>query len=43
MRTINFWDYRQEYKFLKKKKLFSKIDKTLTSGKIFFGTELETF
>lgn len=43
MKTLNFWDFKTEYKFLKKKKLFSKIDKTLTSGKLFFGNELETF
>ena len=40
---INFWDYSNEYKFLKNKNLISKIDKSLSSGKIFYGKQLDIF
>ena len=40
---INFWDYSDEYKFLKNNNLISKIDSSLTSGKIFYGKQLYAF
>ena len=40
---INFWDYSNEYKFLKNKNLISKIDESLASGKIFYGKQLQIF
>tara|TARA_Y100000590_G_scaffold464615_1_gene634500 strand:- start:842 stop:1972 length:1131 start_codon:yes stop_codon:yes gene_type:complete len=39
---INFWSFTEEYKDLRKKILKS-IDKTLSSGQIFFGSELQKF
>ena len=39
---IKSWEYKIEYKFLKKKILTS-IDKTLNSGNLFFGYELKKF
>ena len=38
----NFWNYKKEYKILRKNILKS-IDKTLMSGNIFFGNELNKF
>ncbi len=39
---IKSWSYIEEYKRLRKKILKS-IDKTLISGQIFFGKELQKF
>ena len=39
---IKSWEYKNEYNYLKKKILAS-IDKTLKSGKLFFGNELNKF
>ena len=39
---IKFWSYKKEYTKLKKK-IIKKIDKTISSGVIFFGKELKTF
>lgn len=39
---IKFWSYQEEYKKYKKK-LLSKINKTIKGGSIFFGRELEEF
>jgi len=39
---IKFWSYKQEYKYFRSKILKS-IDKTLNSGKLFFGQELNKF
>lgn len=39
---IKSWEYKNEYNYLKKKILAS-IDKTLKSGKLFFGNELSKF
>ena len=39
---INFWSYKREYKKINKK-LLKKIDKVLTKGDIFFGSELKSF
>ena len=39
---IKSWDYKKEYNLLKKKIIFS-IDKSLRSGKLFFGNEVLKF
>ena len=39
---INFWTYKKEYQKYRKK-IISKIDKTLSKGSIFFGDELKKF
>ncbi len=39
---INFWSYKREYKKIKRK-ILSKIDKTISKGSIFFGDELIKF
>jgi len=39
---MKFWSYSQEYKKIKKT-IFKSIDKTLNSGKLFYGPELEKF
>ena len=39
---INFWTYKKEYRKYRKK-IISKIDKTLSKGSIFFGDELKKF
>ena len=39
---IKSWDYKKEYSLLKKRIIFS-IDKTLRSGKLFFGHEVLKF
>jgi dTDP-3-amino-2,3,6-trideoxy-4-keto-D-glucose/dTDP-3-amino-3,4,6-trideoxy-alpha-D-glucose/dTDP-2,6-dideoxy-D-kanosamine transaminase len=39
---IKSWDYKKEYTGIKKKIIFA-IDKTLKSGKLFFGNESEKF
>ena len=39
---IKSWEYKNEYNYLKKKILAS-VDKTLKSGKLFFGNELNKF
>tara|TARA_A100000164_G_scaffold149834_1_gene132946 strand:+ start:2323 stop:3453 length:1131 start_codon:yes stop_codon:yes gene_type:complete len=38
----NFWTYKKEYQ-KHRKKLITKIDKTLSRGTIFFGNELKSF
>ena len=43
MKKINFWEFKDELNFLKKKKLFTKIENTLQSGEIFFGKTLNKF
>jgi dTDP-3-amino-2,3,6-trideoxy-4-keto-D-glucose/dTDP-3-amino-3,4,6-trideoxy-alpha-D-glucose/dTDP-2,6-dideoxy-D-kanosamine transaminase len=43
MTKINFWEYKTEYNFLKKKKLLTKIDQSLSSGEIFFGEIAKNF
>ena len=35
MKKINFWEFREELKFLKSKKIFNTLNKTLESGEIF--------
>ena len=39
---IEPWSYTEEYKILRKQ-ILKNIDKTLKSGKIFFGDELKKF
>ena len=39
---IKFWSYKEEYKELRKKILKS-VDKSIKSGQIFFGKELQKF
>ena len=39
---IKYWDYKSEYKFLKKK-ILHKINKVFESGTLLFGKELKTF
>ena len=39
---IKSWDYKKEYNNLKKKIIFS-IDRSLKSGKLFFGNEIKIF
>ena len=43
MKKINFWEFKEELKFLKSKKIFNKLKKTLESGEIFFGKTLKKF
>jgi len=43
MKIIKFWEYQKEYKFLKKKGLIKKIDRSLQSGEIFYGNSLKKF
>ncbi len=43
MKKINFWEFKDELNFLKKKKLFTKIENTLKTGEIFFGKTLNKF
>ncbi len=43
MSKINFWEYKTEYKFLKRKKILTKIDQSLSSGEIFFGKSTKNF
>ncbi len=43
MKKINFWEYKSEYQFLKRKGLVNKIDDSLTSGEIFYGKKLNEF
>ncbi len=43
MKKIDFWEYKDELKFLEKKNIFQKIKKTVQSGEIFFGKTLEKF
>jgi dTDP-3-amino-2,3,6-trideoxy-4-keto-D-glucose/dTDP-3-amino-3,4,6-trideoxy-alpha-D-glucose/dTDP-2,6-dideoxy-D-kanosamine transaminase len=39
---INFWSYKREYKKINRK-ILSKLDKVLSKGNVFFGSELEKF
>ena len=39
---INSWDYKNEYKYLKKD-ILKAINKVFKSGKLFFGNEAEKF
>jgi len=39
---INTWSYKEEYKLIRKK-ILKTIDKTLSSGNIFFGKEIQQF
>ena len=43
MNKINFWEYKEEYKYLKTKGLINKIDNSLKSGEIFYGKKLNEF
>ena len=43
MKKINFWEYKDELRFLEKKKIFKKIQSSIKDGEIFFGKNLETF
>ena len=43
MNRVKFWEYKEEYKFLKKRNLLNKIDKSLGSGEIFFGNNIKNF
>jgi len=43
MKKINFWEFKDELNFLKKKNLFTKIETTLQTGEIFFGKILSKF
>ena len=39
---INFWSYKREYKKINRK-ILSRLDKVLSKGNVFFGSELEKF
>ena len=43
MKKINFWEYKDELRFLEKKKIFKKIHNSIKGGEIFFGKNSEIF